>query len=80
MRGKGRHDPCVLPRATPMVEVRQLRFGDWLKSVSLLNLFACVFGLLLLEVCCLKSFFWLNWVDWLELLVDWLLVALSWLL
>lgn len=21
MRGKGRHDPCVLPRAAPMVEV-----------------------------------------------------------
>jgi hypothetical protein len=20
MRGKGRHDPCVLPRAVPMVE------------------------------------------------------------
>ena len=23
MRGKGRHDPCVLPRAAPMVEVRR---------------------------------------------------------
>lgn len=23
MRGKGRHDPCVLPRAAPMVEVRK---------------------------------------------------------
>lgn len=25
MRGKGRHDPCVLPRAAPMVEVRRRR-------------------------------------------------------
>lgn len=33
MRGKGRHDPCVLPRAAPMVEVRRDEM-EWNGMVS----------------------------------------------
>lgn len=40
MRGKGRHDPCVLPRAAPMVEVcmmRRVRFGSECFRSSLMS-------------------------------------------